>query len=300
MSRAAVALVLLAALPWPLDKLVPDWVDRALYNPRERSEVARQAYAEEDWDAAVDAADTALALGPPGPPAPQPDGEAANQAETVDAQRLPDPRLAYNAGTAHLAAGDEDRAVDLLDQAVQGADDAFAPGAFYNLGNARLAAGDAAGAVEAYKETLRRTPDDAAAKHNLEVALERLEEQMKNPFSQPRESPQGDREGEQEESDQGGSQAQSEGPQEESQASDPGENPQAGDPQAEPQPGERRPDDANGDARPDALPRFQDQPDMTAEQAAALLEAVENLERRQRQEAAAERARRSSRGGKDW
>jgi hypothetical protein len=39
---------------------------------------------------------------------------------------------------------------------------------------------------------------------------------------------------------------------------------------------------------------------MSADQAAALLEAVENLERRQRQQAAAERARRPSAGRKDW
>jgi hypothetical protein len=39
---------------------------------------------------------------------------------------------------------------------------------------------------------------------------------------------------------------------------------------------------------------------MTAEQAAALLDAVEDLERRQRQERAAERARRRTDRGKDW
>jgi hypothetical protein len=40
---------------------------------------------------------------------------------------------------------------------------------------------------------------------------------------------------------------------------------------------------------------------MTAEQAAAVLEAVENLERRQRQIDALERARReAARGEKDW
>ena len=39
---------------------------------------------------------------------------------------------------------------------------------------------------------------------------------------------------------------------------------------------------------------------MTAEEAAAILEAVENLEREQRREEALEAMRKSARGKKDW
>jgi len=299
MSRAAVALVLLAALPWPLDKLVPDWVEGTLYNPRERTEVARQAYAAEDWDAAVDAADSALRIGPPGaPPGAQP--SAADDDTEAAEQPLPDPRLAYNAGTAHLAAGDEKRAVELLEQAAGGAGDDLAPGVQYNLGNARLAAGNIAGAVEAYKETLRRRPDDAAAKHNLEVALRRLDEQMKNPFSEPQESPQGRRPGEDEQSDEAGSREPGEEVQKKPEASDPGRQDDDAALQRTQDEAEKQTRQEDAEAARNELPRFEDQPDMTAEQAAALLQSVENLERRQRQEAAAERARRGGSRGKDW
>ena len=57
------------------------------------------------------------------------------------------------------------------------------------------------------------------------------------------------------------------------------------------------PDPAGGGPR---LENYEDQPDMTAEEAAAVLEAVVNLERQQRRDRAAERARSQARGGKDW
>lgn len=275
MSRLGALLLVVAALPWPLELAIPDWVDRYRYNPRERSEAAVEAYGEEDWEAAVEAAETALRVAP--------------ERTTEDGEVVADPRLAYNAGTAHLAAGGERDAVTLLEQAAAAAEPGLAPAAHYNLGNARLAAGDTAGAVEAFKSTLRLRPDDGAAKHNLEVALRRLEEERKLQMGSSQETPGGDRRGEREEGDRGGADDAADRDQQEGeQQQEPGAPPQEGE--------EQRPDSPE----PEPLPRFEDQPDMTAEQAAALLEAVENLERRQRQEEAAERARRSGRGEKDW
>lgn len=288
MSRLA-ALLLAASLPWPFESMVPDWVDRVLYNPRERTEAAMEAYAAGDAEAAARAADTALDA------APRPAADEAGEAP-------PDPRLAYNAGTAHLAAGNEDRAVELLRRAAAGIDEAapeLAATARYNLGNALLADGDTAEAVEAYKEALRRAPGDAAAKHNLEVALRRLEAERKLEMGRSQETPGGDRPGEQEQGDQGGEEQPSDGEPRPSDAADPGgEEPRDG----EPQPRQPGAEGGEEDARSDSpLPQFEDQPDMTAEQAAALLEAVENLERRQRQIEAVERARReAARGEKDW
>jgi hypothetical protein len=48
------------------------------------------------------------------------------------------------------------------------------------------------------------------------------------------------------------------------------------------------------------LPQFRDQEDMTAEQAAAILQAVDNLERERRREEAKERALAKSSVEKDW
>lgn len=48
----------------------------------------------------------------------------------------------------------------------------------YNLGNTYFSREEWAGAVDAYKEALRLTPDDPAAKYNLELALRRLQEEQ--------------------------------------------------------------------------------------------------------------------------
>ena len=48
------------------------------------------------------------------------------------------------------------------------------------------------------------------------------------------------------------------------------------------------------------MPQFEDQKDMTAEQAAAILQAVENLERQQRREQARALARAKTSVEKDW
>jgi len=228
----------------------------------------------------------------------------AGGAEPPEAGRSEaDPRLLYNAGTARLAAGDERRAVGALERAATALAEADDPGAappvHYNLGSSRLEAGDPAGAVEAFKQALRLDPGSEDAKHNLEVALRRLEQQRKLPLRRPRETPGGDREGEREQGERGGPQEPSDGERRDADAADPGEGDADGD---RDRPADR-PDERGGregEARERPLPRFEDQHDMTAEQAAALLEAVENLERRQRQLEAAERARREAHGRKDW
>ena len=74
-------------------------------------------------------------------------------------------------------------------------------------------------------------------------------------------------------------------------------NPQ--DQQAKPQPGQGQPLKP-GEGQDARLPQFRNQPDMNAQEAAAVLSAVENLERQQRRDQAAHRARQQSAKGKDW
>jgi tetratricopeptide (TPR) repeat protein len=271
-----------ALLPGPLDLLrPPEWLDRWLYNPRERTERGLEESQAGRHDEASKRFDRALRLG---------------GGNVDDPERPPDPRLLYNAGTGHLAAGGERRAVDLLERAAAAEvlPRSLGSDVHYNLGNARLAAGDPGGAVSAFEEALRRAPDDEAAKHNLEVALRRLEEQNRRSMPPAGDGAQGDEPGGASSSDRGGSDRQGDEPQPDEGPTDP----QAGQPPDDGGRPEREPDPGEGGDRP--LPDFEDQPDMTAEQAAALLAAVENLERRQRQERAAERARRTSPEGKDW
>jgi Ca-activated chloride channel family protein len=258
----------LPALPFGLH--LPAAVERWLYNPRERTARAIESVRQGMPKAAVAPADTALRLAPR------------------------DPLARYNAGTAHLDAGDRRGATSLLDKAAQEAGAALAPAAWYNLGNARLGAGDAAGAVEAYKQALRRAPNDANAKFNLELAL-RQREQERLRAKAPREGNRGDREGEKGSAEKPGTNDPAER-QNKSDASDPGQSPQKS--QEPPQSPGEQPQRAGPDGRP--LPRFRDQPEMSAQEAAALLQSVENLERQQRRRQAAQRARQSAAKGKDW
>lgn len=250
--------------------LLPSWVhlptrfERWLWNPRERTAVAIGAQARGEPEAAVRPLETAARLRPD------------------------DPLVQYNAGSGALAAGDARDAVGYLERAAAAAPPALGPAAHYNLGTARLGAGDAAGAVEALSQSLRLAPGQADAKHNLELALRELErrrgrEQRPSPQGAEGEGSPEDRPGEE-----GGEPRPEEGRQGEngSQGSQPG----PAQPQGEPQTAE-----ASG-----GLPRFRELPDMTAAQAAGLLEAVENLERQQRRRAAAQGQRRRAETGEDW
>jgi tetratricopeptide (TPR) repeat protein len=231
-----------------------------MYNPRERAARSIDAYEQGKPGQAVAPADTALRLAPE------------------------DPLVQYDAGTAHLAAGHERRAAGLLEKAAQGAGAGLSSAVHYNLGNARLAAGDAPGAVEAYKQVLRAEPGHHDAKFNLELALREEQKQRAGLRGRPPGS-RGNR----------------------SPNRDPSRSPGRGN--QDPQDRRQEPRDqpsrqgGRGDARQgqdDRLPQFRDQPEMSAREAASVLSAVENLERQQRRDQAARRARQRAAEGKDW
>jgi len=210
-------------------------------------------------------------------------GDVGAAVERFDtARRLDDtnPITYFNAGTARLIAGQQG-ATAQLQETVEVAPEHLQPSAHYNLGNARLAEGNPVAAVDAYKQVLRLDPAHMDAKFNLEVA-QRLLEQEQEQEQQSQDSPEGEP---------------SEQPQDQEPEPQPGEDP-------EEKPGEQ-PEDQPGSGNEEEeqqspLPDFEDQEDMTAEQAAAILEAVENLEREQRRQQAAERARKRAKSGKDW
>jgi len=276
-----------AALPSPLSLWhphLPAWAERWLYNPGERTAAAIAATRHGDAKGAVGPADTALRLAPDSPLA------------------------RYNAGTAHLGAGDSRGAEPLLEQAEKAAGPALARSASYNLGNARLAAGDFAGAVDAYKQTLRAAPADGDAKFNLELALERQRQQRQNPLqgAGPRGGGNRQRQGERRETPGEGSsgaaganrpaggkppEQQGPSPQQGQRQGQSGQTPSAAQGlhgQIQPLPGQQ------------PLAGYQDQPEMSASEAAAVLESVQNLERQQRRQAAARQARQRAANGEDW
>jgi hypothetical protein len=309
-AGAALALPSLPSLPSlpgltsPLSLLrphLPAWVERWLYNPRERTAAAIEEVARGDAKAAVAAADTALRLAPDAPLARYnagsarlaPAGRRAGGSPAAGASAAADPALAREA-------------VPLLADAVKAAGPELAADASYNLGNARLAAGDFAGAAEAYKQTLRIAPGSGDAKFNLELALREERRQRQNPRQAlgPRGGGGRPRPGDRRQTaGQGG-------------AGETGANPQPGHPPEQhapsPQQGQRQ--GQTGLAQPaqglrgqpsplagrQPLAGYQDQPEMSANEAAAVLEAVENLERQHRRQIAARQARQRAANGEDW
>jgi tetratricopeptide (TPR) repeat protein len=276
---------------------LPTWLERWLYNPRERTAAAIASVERGDGKGAAAAADIAQRLAPG------------------------DPLTSYNAGSARLTAGSAAgagnaasganrqlarEAEPLLEQAVKAGDPDLAVPASYNLGNARLAAGDFAGAVEAYKQTLRAAPGNASAKYNLELAWR--EQQRQQQSSRRALGPRGGggrpREGERRQTaGQGGSGAAGASPQPSRQAEQRGQSPQQG--QSQGRSGQAQTaEGTRGQPSPllgrQPLAGYQDQPEMSATEAAAVLEAVQNLERQQRRQAAARQARQRAANGEDW
>ena len=196
---------------------------------------------------------------------------------------------------AHLGANRPD-AAQLLEQAAKHAPPGLAADAFYNLGNARLAAKDAQGAIDAYKSALRAQSDLPNAKRNLELALRLLEEQQAAAGAAAEGLA-----GQAESAAEAGAAARG---RTRSRTRTSSRSPILGSHRTRNrrlrsregrQRASRRRASRRRRERP--LPQFQDQKDMTAEQAAAILQAVENLERQQRREQARALAARQDHGG---
>ncbi|HTQ79040.1 MAG TPA: tetratricopeptide repeat protein [Thermoanaerobaculia bacterium] len=280
MSRRRTSAFLLAGwlglgvpLPWSWPPHLPARFERWLYNSRERINAAIAEARKGDAASrkrAIEKADTALRLAPG------------------------DTRIQYDAGTLHLAGGDASGAAEILDRASRAAGPELATAAAYNLGNARLAAEEPDAAIAAYERALRLDPANQDAKWNLELALKEREKQrqMKGPGGANAGGGGGGAASRQPGADQRGNQKNNspnadQGQQKQQQAGGSSDR-QGGQGSPAPRPGDQ------------PLPQFKNQPDMTAAEAAALLESVENLERQQRKNQAAQRAQRRSAKGKDW
>jgi len=83
----------------------------------------------------------------------------------------------HNAANAYNRQGQLKATLAQAQQALKTADPDLAAQAWYNLGNAFFDAKDWPSAIAAYQEALRLDPKDPDAKHNLELALQKLQEQ---------------------------------------------------------------------------------------------------------------------------
>ncbi len=90
----------------------------------------------------------------------------------------PSPQSAFNLGTAQIAAGEREQGSATLAQAMK--DPSLRADALFNRGNSALAAKAFDHAIRDYANALRANPAHAAAKRNLEIALQKREQQRRS------------------------------------------------------------------------------------------------------------------------
>jgi tetratricopeptide (TPR) repeat protein len=93
----------------------------------------------------------------------------------------PSPQNAFNLGTAQIAAGQREQGSATLTAALK--DPALRADALYNRGNSALASKALDHAIRDYAGALRTNPNHAGAKRNLEIALQKREQQRRNASS---------------------------------------------------------------------------------------------------------------------
>jgi Ca-activated chloride channel family protein len=106
--------------------------------------------------------------------------EAEKAYADLDMDHPKDIRYRYNRGVAAYHKGDYQGAIAAFSSAISRAgDDAMRFRATYNLGNAVFQKGDFAAAADLFRNALRSNPASEDARHNLELALRKLEQPKK-------------------------------------------------------------------------------------------------------------------------
>jgi Ca-activated chloride channel family protein len=179
------------------------------------------------------------------------------------------PVVRFNDGNALYQTDEFQRAVEAYQEAIEAGDPALESQAWYNAGNSFFRQQQLAEAIEAYKQALRADPGDVDAKHNLELALEQMEQQQQN------QQQGGDQEQDQQQQDQDQNGEGDQQQDQQDQQDDQGDQPDDEDQEQEQDPGDQEQDqDDQGDQPP---PQQAPPPpgQMTREQAEQLLRAIE-------------------------
>ncbi len=87
------------------------------------------------------------------------------------------PELSYNLGNSLIKQQKYDQALQALAQAVSKGDKGLQARGYYNVGNALFDMGNLRESAQSYIRALRLNPTDMDAKHNLEIALKKMQEQ---------------------------------------------------------------------------------------------------------------------------
>lgn len=108
--------------------------------------------------------------------------ESAGRFTEALVERPDTPELRFNLGTALSAQGKKDAAMNELMTAARGLGSGDkAAAAHFNAGNLLYASGDYQGAVESYKKAVKLDQKSPDIRHNLELAVRKLNDQKKDP-----------------------------------------------------------------------------------------------------------------------
>ncbi len=232
-------------------------------------------------------------------------GNAHYEAEAYDAalaayqsaanNRLEDAIARYNIGTALYQKKQFEKAADEFRRSLDAADPVRRAQGYYNLGNAQIQLNDIEGAIRSYKSALRLNPADLDAKHNLELALERLEQD-----SQQNQSESGDEGKDRQEQDQQQQNQDQQDRDEQEPNQQDQENPSGSEQQQQSQ-GSSEQESTSEASPPQPEQQSTQQPvEMSKADAIRLLEAVKDNEKEIQKKILQKRFSRRQRSEKDW
>ncbi len=103
--------------------------------------------------------------------------QALQEYREIKIEQPEKPELDYNIANVYHLKNQFDSAATEYQDALASLEGPVTPNAFYNLGNTLFRMQQYDLAVESYKQALMDDPDDEDAKYNLELALQKLQEQ---------------------------------------------------------------------------------------------------------------------------
>ncbi|RKU07913.1 hypothetical protein C6502_16260 [Candidatus Poribacteria bacterium] len=222
--------------------------------------------------------------------------DAALEAYQSAAEDRPEDAIArYNLGTALYKKKQFEKASDEFRRSLNAADSVHRAQGYYNLGNAQIQLNDIEGAIRSYKSALRLNPADLDAKHNLELALEKLQQE-----SEQNRSESGEENKDQQEQDQQQRQNQD---QQDSDEQEPNqqdqENPSESEQQQNQESSEQEATSEESSTQPEQG-STQQPVEMSEEDAIRLLEAIKDNEKEIQKKILQKRFSRRQRSEKDW
>ena len=206
--------------------------------------------------------------------------EHAQEAYDRALEAMPEsPEVTYNSANTLYKQEQFGEAKYKLDVSAETAEPSLSQYAAFNAGNSLYMSEEYEAAVEAYKQALRLDPADQEAKHNLELALQRIEEQQEQ--EQQEQGEEGEQEQEQEGNQEqedgegntpGQQQQQDQQPEDQEQPQDQEDegSEEEGEPSEETQPEEGESSSTESPSNPGEVPPT----GMTEEQAEQLLESI--------------------------